>query len=111
MHGSRETGRIGKGRLKKIASITGCQLEYFLSADDGAKPAHRPIEEAIALDRLRKALPDWRNYVLGLAMIDNREEQALLLKTMRNAVPDSHVEEFISAAPGVEERTGIMKRK
>jgi transcriptional regulator with XRE-family HTH domain len=111
VHSWRNTGRIGKGRLKKIAAITGCPLDFFLSPDVGAQPTRTPIEEAIAFDRLRKALPDWRNYVLGLAMVSSHEAQALLLSTMRNAVPDAHVSEFISAAPETEERGGPVKKK
>jgi transcriptional regulator with XRE-family HTH domain len=104
VHSWRKTGRISKGRLKKIAAITGCPLEFFLSPKGAATIARAPIEESIAFDRLRKALPDWRNYVLGLAMVSSHEAQALLLSTMRNAVPDAHVEEFISAAPTIEEK-------
>lgn len=80
--------------------------QYFaeIGLPTGPGAPHRPIEEAIAFDRLRKALPDWRNYVLGLAMVSSHEAQALLLSTMRNAVPDAHVGEFISAAPTAEDK-------
>jgi hypothetical protein len=62
-------------------------------------PLQLRIEEAEALKRLRDAAPDWRRYVLGLAMIDNRQSQELLLATMREAVPDKRVEEFVAIAP------------
>lgn len=79
------------------------------AADGRVEPP--PIEEALAVKRLRNALPDWRRYVLGLAMIDNHDTQALLLKTMREAVPDSRVEKFIPIAPHAAARGKEKERK
>lgn len=106
---------VPQGRMQaRIAAIIGKSTDQYLAdigRPTGAKQAQIPIEEAIAFDRLHKALPDWRNYVLGLAMVSSHEAQALLLSTMRNAVPDAHVEEFISAAPVLEERVGTGEKK
>ncbi len=72
-------------------------------------PLKLRIEEAEAVKRLRDSLPDWRRYVLGLAMIDNRQTQELLLKTMREAVPDRRVEQFVPVAPHVAARKARIK--
>lgn len=63
------------------------------------------IEEAEAINRLRKGLPDWRRYVLGLAMVDSEHAQQLLLTTMRQAVPDYKVERAYGDAPHVVARS------
>lgn len=67
------------------------------------------FEEGEAIARLRKAHPDWRRYVLGLAMIDSQATQELLLRTMRQAVPDSRVEQHVSIAPHAAARTQVKK--
>lgn len=59
------------------------------------------IEEAEAIVRLRRAHPDWRRYVLGLAMVDSEQAQGLMLTTMRQAVPDYKVETAYGEAPHV----------
>lgn len=69
------------------------------AAPTSSSPFQIRLEEGEAILRLRKALPDWRRYVLGLAMVDNQTTQQLLLDTMRQAVPDRRVEEFIKMAP------------
>lgn len=91
----------------RLATYFGVPVERLIADDfdieEAATPAKQepppPIEEALAIKRLRNALPDWRRYVLGLAVIDNHDTQALLLKTMREAVPDSRVEQHITVAP------------
>lgn len=91
----------------RLASYFGVPVERLIADDfeieeaPAAQETPPPIEEALAIKRLRSALPDWRRYVLGLAVIDNHDTQALLLKTMREAVPDKRVEEFVSIAPHV----------
>lgn len=99
VNGWRKTGRIAKRHIPKIAELTGKPLEYFLNADGRALPEHYPIEEAQAMKRLRNALPAWRNYVLGLALVEEHSTQQLLLNTMRQTVSDRRVEEAISVAP------------
>lgn len=97
----------------RLASYFGVPIDRLLANDFDVAEASEtpgqpaeppPIEEALAVKRLRNALPDWRRYVLGLAMIDNHDTQALLLKTMRETVPDSKVEKAYGQAPHVKER-------
>jgi hypothetical protein len=115
VNGWRKNGRIAKKHLAVIAAETGKPLEYFLEATPGAVTANYGLvltfEEAEAMKRLQNALPDWRLYVLGLATIDDKATQTILLKTMRNAVPDGRVEKFISVAPhaAARAREGVKK--
>jgi transcriptional regulator with XRE-family HTH domain len=99
----RKTGRVSKGYLEKIAAETSRPLEYFLGSEPGKVVANYGItltlEEAEAIKRLQKAMPDWRLYVLGLAMVDNHATQRTLLDTMRQAVPDRRVEQHVPVAP------------
>lgn len=85
VNGWRKTGRIAKGHLSTIASLTRKPLEYFLGGEPGAGTSlgiDLRIEEAEAIKRLRAGDQDWRRYVLGLAMVE-RHQQELLLHTMR----------------------------
>lgn len=107
VNGWRKTGRIAKKHLPRIAAETGRPLEFFLGDDLGGVHANYgltlTLEQAEAVKRLQKADPDWRRYVLGLAMVD-RAQQELLLRTMRQAVPDYKVEEAFGKAPHVTEK-------
>jgi hypothetical protein len=107
VNGWRKTGRGAKKHLPKIAELTKRPLEFFLGAEAGAAEGggtyRLAIEEALAIKRLREAHPDWRRYVLGLAMVEGAE-QDLMLKTMRQAVPDYQVERAYGTAPHVKER-------
>ena len=76
------------------------EMEYALPASHGIVLG---IEEAEAITRLRSGHPDWRRYVLGLAMVE-QGQQELLLSTMRQAVPDYKVEQAFGAAPHVKKR-------
>lgn len=94
---------IPRAEVGSVAAIMGLTYEEYLAAA-GIESASSyglklGIEEAEALKRLRSAMPDWRRYVLGLAMIDNKDTQGILLKTMREAVPDKRVEQFVGVAP------------
>jgi hypothetical protein len=103
VNGWRKTGRVAKRHLGTIAKLTGRPLEYFLgeSVDPGATLWLKlGIEEGEAIKRLRDGDPDWRRYVLALAMVQG-SEQALLLRTMRQAVPDYKVEQAYGDAPHV----------
>lgn len=78
--------------------------EYLASAGvpvAGSYGLRLQIEEAEAVKRLRTASPDWRAYVLGLAMIDSHESQAIFLTTLRQAVPDRRVAKAYGEAPHV----------
>lgn len=104
VNGWRKTGRIAKRHLPTISAETGKPLAYFLGEDAGLVTVNYglmlKLEEAEAMKRLQEASPDWRRYVLGLAMVD-RAQQDLLLRTMRQAVPDHKVESAFGAAPHV----------
>jgi hypothetical protein len=106
VNGWRTTGRVAKKHLATIAELTGRPLEYFLG--DEAAPIsgavyRLEILEAEAIKRLRDGNPDWRRYVLSLAMVD-RKEAEILLNTMRQAVPDYKVERAYGTAPHVKEK-------
>lgn len=94
---------IPRAEIGPIAAHMGLTYEEYLAAAgapvEGSYGLRLQLEEAEAVKRLRGALPDWRRYVLGLAMIDNKETQGLLLTTMREAVPDKRVEQFVTVAP------------
>lgn len=109
VNGWRKTGRVAKRHLAVISRETERPLQFFL--EDGA-PTQAPlqIEESEAIARLRTALPQWRNYVLSLAMI-GRNEQELLLHTMQQTVPDYVVERAYGRAPHVAEKQGDDKKK
>ncbi len=49
------------------------------------------MEEAQAVKNLRDALPEWRRYVLSLAMTTDRERQRLFLDMLSEHVPDEKV--------------------
>lgn len=98
----RQTGRVKKGYLSKIAAETGKPLEYFLGEEHGTVAVNYgltlKLDEAEAMKRLQNADPNWRRYVLGLAMVE-RSQQELLLKTMRQAGPDYNVEQAHGLPP------------
>lgn len=123
----RKTGRVSKGYLNKIAAETGKPLEYFLGDDVDGVPTNFGLtlkpDEAEAMKKLQEALPDWRRYVLGLAMVE-KSQQELLLKAMRQTVPDYRVEDegprwprgrvpppiaHVKVGPGSERQTGKKK--
>lgn len=101
VNGWRKTGRVAKRHLAKIAALTRQPLEYFLGEVPAASDRYRldlQLEEAMAIKRLRESDPNWRRYVLGLAMVQG-PAQDLLLKTMREAVPDYKVEQAYGTPP------------
>lgn len=56
------------------------------------------IDEAEAMKRLRTARPEWRRYVLSLAMMEDPEKQKTFLDIMSEAVPDVVVEKAYGVA-------------
>lgn len=110
----RKTGRVAKRYLEIIASQTGKPLEYFLGNKPGRVTTNYGIsltlEEAEAVKRLQNALPDWRLYVLGLAMEESKQTQQVLLDSMRKAVPDRRVEEHVSVAPHAASRKPVKHK-
>lgn len=115
VNGWRKTGRIAKRHLPKVAELTEKPLEYFLGETPGGLIAASHglklvIEEAEAIKRLRESHADWRRYVLGLAMVDRREQE-LLLKTMQQAVPDYRVDHDYGTAAHVRKGERQPKQK
>lgn len=49
------------------------------------------IEEAQAMKNLRDALPEWRRYVLSLAMTTDHQRQQLFLDMLSTHIPDEKV--------------------
>lgn len=112
VHGWRTTGRVAKRYLEAIAGMTRRPLEYFLGNDVAPSNAtFDGITEGEALARLRRALPEWRRYVIGLAMEDSHTAQKLLLDSMRKAVFDPRVEQFVPVAPHAAVRGKKVKPK
>src|SRR4051812_47474261 len=66
---------IPRAEIGDIAAQMGLSYEEYLSATgvivQGSHGLKLALEEAEAVKRLRKAHPDWRRYVLGLAMVDH----------------------------------------
>lgn len=91
------------GRVAHLMAIT--YDEYLALADvsipnlDG--PVSPNIEEAHALRRLRKAIPQYRAYVLSLALMESHEKQRLFLDIMQSHMPDRAVEKAYGEAPHV----------
>lgn len=105
---------IPRGEVGAVAEIMATTYEQYLAAagvDSQASGRPIPIEDALALKRLQAALPDWRRYVLGLAMVESHDAQALLLRTMQQAVPDSRVEKFVGVAPHAASRRAAEKER
>lgn len=100
---------IPEAEVGRIAGLMGMSYEEYKVAAGVEVPGatslgiRLQIEEAEAIKRLRKGNPDWRRYVLGLAMVE-LEQQDLLLTTMRQAVPDYKVSDAFGPAPHVERR-------
>lgn len=96
---------IPRAEVGAVAQLMGLTYEEYLAATGielrSSHGLRLQIEEAEALKRLRSSHPDWRRYVLSLAMVDNKQTQELLLTTMRQTVPDYRVEEAYGQAPHV----------
>lgn len=112
VNGWRKTGRLAKKHLQTIVRETGRPIEFFLGEDMTGIHTNLgmtlELEEGEAIKRLRAGNPDWRRYVLGLAMVE-RGQQDLLLSTMRQAVPDYRVEQAVGTAPHVAARKAKAK--
>lgn len=104
---------IPRAELGPVAAHMGLTYEEYAAAagmpvSSSSHGLRLQIEEAEAVKRLRHAHPDWRRYVLGLAMVDNRQTQEVLLTTMRQAVPDYKVEAAYGDAPHVKGREPVF---
>lgn len=109
VNGWRKNGRIAKKHLPEIASRTGKPLEYFLAEDpDSVKVSGMSLtaDEVEAMKTLQAALPDWRRYVLKLAMIPSRDTQKIMLAVFSKAAPD----EAVAAAYGKPRKKKLLQR-
>jgi len=87
----------------RVAAVIGITYEQYMLEVGG--PAAPKTQEAEAIKALRDAIPEWRSYVLGLAMI-GREQQALFLRTMGKSLPTQRKDlvEFPSAKSTLPEK-------
>lgn len=102
-----ETGDVKNLHMKrvvKVADALGVEIRWIISGD-GPKlraspgvPVKYTIDEAEAIKNLRVAEPAYRRYVISLALMDP-DQQHLMIKTMREAVPDSVVEAAYGKPP------------
>lgn len=93
----------------ELASYFGVPLERLLADDFDVReappkaqglPFALHIEELEAIKRLRAGLPEWRSYVLSLALhMTNHSHQELFLQVMRQNVPDEKVIAAYGLAP------------
>ena len=91
-------------RLIKVADALDVEVRWLLSGEEPKlrirqrDPVTYSIEEAEAIKNLRVADSAYRRYVISLALM-KPEQQQLMIKTMREAVPDSVVEAAYGKPP------------
>jgi len=79
----------GELRVRPEWLVTGKEpMEPTFEVAPGLQFRH---EEALAVKNLRSAMPNWRRYVLSLAMITDKERQRLFLDMLGQHVPDEKV--------------------
>lgn len=106
-----ETGDVKNlqlSRLVKVADALDLEIRYLITGQEPRLRVNRgatPIYdiELDAIRRLQVAEPDFRRYVLSLATL-TAEQQKLMIKTMREAVPDSVVEAAYGRPPGAKNK-------
>jgi transcriptional regulator with XRE-family HTH domain len=95
---SNKTKNLKLDNLFRIADALNVEPRWLATGKGPQEPLKQweikiEREEALALAELRKALPEWRRYVLSLAFqMTKHEQQRLFLDVMRQAVPDYRVE-------------------
>lgn len=108
---------IPRAEVPAVASLMGLSYEGYMQAT-GAAPMLQAshglkldIEEAESVKRLRDALPEWRAYVLNLAMTTSRDKQRLWLEMMnRPPAADEAIERAFGQAPHVAARGHELAR-
>lgn len=91
-------------RVMKVADALDVELRWLISGESpklrlkASAPIKYTIDEAEAIKNLRVAEPAYRRYVISLALM-TPEQQHLMVKTMREAVPDSVVEAAYGKPP------------
>lgn len=106
VNGWRKNGRIAKKHLAKIAAETKKPLEYFLGDEPDTVTVNFSLvltrSEAEAMKRLQGALPEWREYVLNLAMVNHTAQQTFLT-TMGKTVSNEAVRAAYGDVPSKKE--------
>lgn len=106
---SGETKEISGPTLIALSNVLAVRAEWLVTGKEPMEPSVEvapgltfKVEEAQAVKNLRAALPNWRRYVLSLAMITDQERQRLFLDMLGQHVPD----EKVAAAYG---KPGVKK--
>lgn len=95
---SGETKEISGPNLVTVAAALRVRPEWLVTGRGAMEPgvevapglAFR-VEEAQAIKNLRDAIPEWRRYVLSLAMTTDKQRQQLFLDMLAQHVPDEKV--------------------
>jgi len=102
-----ETGDVKNlklARLLRVADALDVEVRWLIAGEGDKKrrvkgePFQYTIEENSAIRNLRAAEPAYRNYVIALALM-TEEQQRLMLRTMREAVPDTVIEKAYGKPP------------
>ncbi len=95
---SGETKEISGPNLIAVSAALKIRPEWLVTGkghmESGAEVAPGltfRVEEAHAVKNLREALPEWRRYVLSLAMTTDKTRQRLFLDMLTEHVPDEKV--------------------
>ena len=95
---SGETKEISGPTLIALCGVLKVRPEWLVTGKEPIEPTVEvapglefKIDEAQAIRNLRAALPEWRRYVLSLAMTTDRARQRLFLDMLSEHVPDELV--------------------
>ena len=95
---SGETKEISGPTLIAISSALAIRPAWLVTGKEPMEPTVDvapglafKVDEAQAIRNLRAARPNWRRYVLSLAMITDQERQRLFLDMLGQHVPDEKV--------------------
>lgn len=92
---SGETKEISGPTLIAIAAALRVRPEWLVTGKEPKEPTSDVVdyrlEEALAVKTLREALPEWRRYVLSLANTTDQRRQRLFLDMLSEHVPDEKV--------------------
>lgn len=93
-----ESGEISNpklGTIKKLCAALEISPEWLTTGGGEMRPTGKRIiltgPEATAVKALSKAVPEWRDYVLYLASIDDHKTQLTLLQAFRPAASNERV--------------------
>lgn len=103
VNGWRKTGRVAKRHLAVISRETEKPLEHFLGIGSGASEFKAELIERQIIKNLRRALPEWRNYVISLAMMEPNEQE-VMLKAFRKAYPEEKMDPKVWTRPDAQQQ-------